>query len=128
MLHYSIEMLQSKVMFAIIIFQYYLFSNCISFPFQIGINEYSKTAKIYRSLGIDEPPKKPIGAFMRFCKDYMAKNPASGLSGAELAKLWGKGWKELSATQKKPYEDAFKKDQVTKSFRQIKIKSNEIKL
>lgn len=98
----------------LIIFFVCLFVDSISYPFQIGINEYSKTAKIYQNLGLTEPPKKPPGAFMRFCKEFMSKNPSSGKSAAEHAKTMGKQWKELNAAQKQPYEDDYKKDKVRK--------------
>lgn len=51
---------------------------------------------------------------MRYCKELIANDPSLGKSLVDRAITLGKRWKELSATQKQPYENAYKKDQVSK--------------
>lgn len=53
---------------------------------------------------------------MRYFKEFLSSNnnPALGKSVSEKAKALGKQWKELNAVQKQPYEDAYKRDRVSK--------------
>jgi len=58
-------------------------------------------------------PKRPLSAFMYFCQDkrsdIQAQNPNAKF--ADLGKIMGAQWKELSPADKKPYE---KKNQADK--------------
>lgn len=50
---------------------------------------------------------------MRFSKEFLTDS-SYGKTVTDRARTSGKKWKELSASQKQTYEDAFKKDQVRK--------------
>lgn len=57
-------------------------------------------------------PKKPMGAYMWFCKDKRAevkeKHPSWGV--AEIGKEMGAQWKAISDKDKKKYEEQAAKD------------------
>ncbi|KAL2051931.1 hypothetical protein ABVK25_007846 [Lepraria finkii] len=55
--------------------------------------------------------KGVTGAYTRFYIDRQASGDFKGLKAKEAARLAGREWKGLSASEKKPYEDAQKQDQ-----------------
>jgi len=57
-------------------------------------------------------PKKPLSAFMFFCKDkrpeVVKEHPKEGVT--DIAKHLGKAWKKITATEKKKFEAMAEKD------------------
>ncbi|GIL65240.1 hypothetical protein Vafri_19053 [Volvox africanus] len=66
-----------------------------------------KTAVAKKEKKIKDPnaPKKPLGAYMWFCKDVResVKKENPGLSVTEIGKRLGELWKEVSEEDKKKY-------------------------
>jgi len=56
-------------------------------------------------------PKRPLSAYMFFCKDKRAEvKQETGASFSELGKLLGGRWQKLSDEEKRPYEEQNEKD------------------
>ncbi|ORX36139.1 high mobility group box domain-containing protein [Kockovaella imperatae] len=57
-------------------------------------------------------PKRALSAYMFFVQDYRdrIKSENPDVSFGEVGKLLGAKWKELSAAEKKPYEDKAEAD------------------
>jgi len=72
-------------------------------------------------------PKRPLSAFMFFCKDWRervkSENPEASF--ADQGKLLGAKWKELDNEEKKPYAKAAAADKERYEVAKEKYKTND---
>ncbi|KAK9719979.1 hypothetical protein K7432_004427 [Basidiobolus ranarum] len=86
-------------------------NNILTNSVQILQRGYVSSVKIIKQLD-DKliPPRRPASSFLRFHNDmYTTFSPEMKTKAAECSKLIGQKWRELSDSEKQPYEEAAEK-------------------
>lgn len=78
-------------------------------PANVSVKYFTKKAAIRKRLGIPEPPKKPLNAFMRFVQ---GTRTSASTNQRDLVKIAANQWKHMSEDKKQIYYQGYKEDLV----------------